>query len=218
MDHSGRFKPWYKPGEISSPDLIRECGIRLTDRGLWTMFHDRFQRALFSFLLRSLKFHSRRDDVIELVTDLVQDVYMRLIEHKGEKLRTFRGETDASVSAFLARVSAGVVADHLRYENRGRTIGGNVISLQEARHREAAEVSKLQRSDLDMESVISWIDIERVIAADPDHKHAERNALIFKLYYIDGLTAGEIARYPGFDITDKGVEAVLVRTRKRIKQ
>ena len=69
-----------------------------------------------------------------------------------------------------------------------------------------------------LSSILSWIDIERIVEGDPDRKNARRNALIFKLHYIDGFEAGEIAQFPGFELTKSGVETVLARLRKRIQK
>ena len=69
-----------------------------------------------------------------------------------------------------------------------------------------------------LSAILSWIDVERVVEGDPDRKNARRNALIFKLHYIDGFEAGEIARFPGFELTKSGVETILARLRKRIQK
>jgi RNA polymerase sigma factor (sigma-70 family) len=167
------------------------------------------------YLLRALKYHSKRDDVLEVVADLGQDVYVRMVKNNGSLLRSFRGETDIAVHSFLGRVCSSVVTDHLRRDGSMKRLGDNIVSLEEAK--ETIEISRHSGDELDVVALLSWIDIERVVAADPDHKHAQRNALIFKLHYIDGLTAEEIARYPGFDLSESGVEAVLVRLRKRIR-
>jgi len=215
MDNSVRFR-WHGSSEISSSDLLRDCGQKLTDRALWAMFQERFQRSIFKYLLRALHFHSRNSDVRELVADLGQEVYVRLVRNNGNMLRSFRGETDLSVMAFLGRICTSVVADHLRREGTDKRFGDNVVSLEDAK--EMIEASRQKRDDLDMGSILSWIDIEKIVDGDPDHKNAQRNALIFKLHYIDGLTTEEIAGYPGFDLSGSGVETVLVRLRKRIKR
>jgi len=215
MDTPVPFR-WRGSSAISSPQLLRECGQKLTDKALWAVFQERFQSVLIVYLLRTLKFHSRHDDVKELVADLGQEVYVRLVQNNGTMLRTFRGDTDFSVLSFLARICTSVVSDHLRRDGSTKRFRDNVISIEEAK--EMIEVSRNERDELDVVTILSWIDIERVVAADPDHKNAQRNALIFKLHYIDGLTAEEIASYPGFDLSESGVEAVLVRLRKRIRK
>jgi len=50
----------------------------------------------------------------DVVPDLAQDVYMRLVQHDGRILRGFRGTTEFSVMAFLAKISKTVVLDHQR--------------------------------------------------------------------------------------------------------
>jgi RNA polymerase sigma factor (sigma-70 family) len=214
MDNSVRFR-WRGSGEISSADLLRQCGQKLTDRALWEMFQERFQRLIFTYLYRALKYHSKTDDVIEVVNDLAQEVYVRLVQHNASLLRNFRGETDLSVAGLLGRVCMSAVSDKFRREGAARRMN-NVISISAAK--EMLETSRHERDELNLEAILSWIDVERMVAADPDQKNAQRNALIFKLHYMDGLTSGEIASYPGFDLTESGVEAVLVRLRKRIKK
>ena len=214
MDNSVRFR-WREPGEISSADLLRQCGQKLTDRALWEMFQDRFQRLIFMYLYRALKYHSKSDDVIEVVNDLGQEVYLRLVQQNARLLRHFRGDTDLSVAALLGRVCMSVVSDTLRREGALRRTS-NVISINAVK--EIIETSRHDRDELNIGAILSWIDVERMVAADPDQKNAQRNTLIFKLYYMDGMTTEEIASYPGFDLTESGVEAVLVRLRKRIKK
>jgi hypothetical protein len=38
------------------------------------------------------------------------------------------------------------------------------------------------------------------------------------LHYVDGFEAGEIASFPGFELTKSGVETILSRLRKRIQE
>jgi len=165
--------------------------------------------------LRALKFHSRREDVTALVPELAQEVYVRLVQNNGSMLRSFRGETDLSVSSFLARACTYVVADHLRHDESAKR-RGNVVSIEEVR--EMIDASKHNYDELNVGAILNWIDIEKLIAKDPDRKNAQRNAIIFKLHFIDGLTTGEIADFSGFDLKESGVEAVILRLRKRIKQ
>ena len=214
MNYPGGFR-WWGSSEISSPDLLRQCGQRLGDTKLWELFQRRFQRMIFLYILRTLQHHSKRDDIQELVLDLAQEVYMRLVRKNGLMLREFRGDSDYAVSAFLARISASVVSDHFRQqEGTFRRFVENVVSLEQAK--ETIQNFKNDREDLNIGAILSWIDVQRVIDADPDQKNAQRNALIFKLFYIDGLTAHEIASSPGFDLTESGVQGVLLRLRKRI--
>src|SRR5256886_9707160 len=113
-DNVGRFR-WHEAGDKPPGDLIRECGEKLTDRVLWTKFQERFQGLIFLYLMRALRLRRIQDDVSDIVPDLAQEVYLRLVQHDGRILRSFRGTTEFSVMAFLARISASVVQDHQRH-------------------------------------------------------------------------------------------------------
>src|SRR5215467_9505575 len=102
MAESFRFRG-QGPSENSSAELVRQCGHNLGDRYLWALFQERFQRLIFLYLMRTLKFHSKHGDFTGLVAELAQEVYLRLVQNKGVMLQGFRGDTDLSVEAFLAR-------------------------------------------------------------------------------------------------------------------
>src|SRR5262245_1950799 len=100
MTQTGRFG-WRGAHHVrSSADLLRDCGRKLTDRGLWDRFHERFQKQIFTYVLRAVRQRRHvREDISDLVADLAQDVYMRMLKHDGRLLRSFKGNTDFSVFA-----------------------------------------------------------------------------------------------------------------------
>jgi RNA polymerase sigma factor (sigma-70 family) len=201
---------------ISSPDLIRECGRKLTNQALWAEFQDRFRERIFTYLLRILH-HRRidRDDMVSVADDLAQDVCMRLVQNDGRILRDFKGETELTVAAFLARVCATVVGDHCRRESAQIRGGGDVVPISILKN----DADRWQpASDFDTDAILRCMDVRRLVESDPEQRHAARNALVFQLYYIDGFTFAEIAAYPGFNLTERGVETVLQRMRARIRE
>jgi RNA polymerase sigma factor (sigma-70 family) len=209
-----------KPGETSAADLVRACGQKLTDRALWNEFQERFRRLIFLYVIRSLNYCGLQDDLQAIVQDLVQEVYVRLVQHDGRILRSFRGTTEFSVMAFLAKVSSSVVHDYVRQSITARR-RGQVVPIEEIHASEQTgsalpDVPELESGRLS--SILSWIDVERVVEGDTDRKNAQRNALIFKLHYVDGFESNEIAQFPGFKLTKSGVDAVLARLRKRIQE
>src|ERR1051326_6232317 len=107
-DNVRRFR-WFGSSEKSAPDLVRECGKKLTDRELWDQFRERFQGLIFTYVMRALRLQMIQDDVADIVPDLAQEVYLKLVQHDGRVLRSFKGTTEFSVRAFLAKISASVV-------------------------------------------------------------------------------------------------------------
>jgi RNA polymerase sigma factor (sigma-70 family) len=218
-DNVRRFR-WKQSGEVSAADLVRECGERLTDRELWRQFQERFQGLIFMYVMRALRLRLIQEDVNGIVPDLAQEVYLKLVQHDGRVLRSFKGTTEFSVRAFLAKISASVVHDYQRSAASDKR-SAQVIPIDYARAAESTGKRSLDAPEFDasqLSSILSWIDMERVVEDDPDHKNARRNALIFQLHYINGFESGEIARFPGFGLTTSGVQAILARLRKRIQE
>jgi DNA-directed RNA polymerase specialized sigma24 family protein len=205
--------------ETSAADLVRECGEKLTDRELWREFQDRFQGLIFMYVMRTLRIRRIQDDVAGVVPDLAQEVYLRLVRHNGQVLRSFRGATEFSVRAFLAKISESVVRDHQRSASTDKR-SAQIIPIEQAK---AGELSGKNSDAPEFDSsqlsaILAWIDMERVIEGEPDQKNAQRNALIFQLHYINGFESGEIAGFPGFGLTTSGVQTILARLRKRIQK
>ena len=77
---------------------------------------------------------------------------------------------------------------------------GQVVPIDYAK---AAEITRKKWADTQesesssLNSILAWIDVERVVAGDSDRKNARRNALIFQLHYINGFESGEICSFPG---------------------
>jgi DNA-directed RNA polymerase specialized sigma24 family protein len=220
MQENIRRFPWQKAGETSTADLLRVCGEKLTDRTLWAKFHERFQGLIFLYLMRAMRLRRIEEDAADVVPDLAQEVYLRLVQHDGRILRGFRGTTEFSVMAFLARISSSVVQDYQRGISSDKR-RGQVVPIETARAAELGGLATSESPEFDssqLAAILSWIDVERIVEGDPDKKNARRNALIFKLHYIDGFESGEIAKFPGFELTKSGVETILARLRKRIQK
>jgi RNA polymerase sigma factor (sigma-70 family) len=216
-DNVRRFR-WKKSSEMSAADLIRECGEKLTDRELWRQFEERFQGLIFVYVMRALRLRFIQEDIADIVPDLTQEVYLKLVQHEGRVLRSFKGTTEFSVRAFLGKISMSTVLDYHRRTSADRR-SAQIIPIDYAK---AVEKTRRKSADLPdddsgLGAIASLIDIERVVQGDSDHKNARRNALIFQLRYINGFEAGEIARFPGFQLTKSGVQAILARLRKRLQ-
>src|SRR5436190_21252713 len=154
-----RFR-WHKAGEGSAADLLRECGQKLTDRTLWAKFQERSQGLIFLYLLRALRFRSIQEDAAGIVPDLAQEVYMKLVQHDGRILRSFRGETEFSVMAFLAKIAANVVQDYHRHSGREKR-RGQVISIDAVKAAEFGERGVRESPEFDsnaLSSILSWTD------------------------------------------------------------
>src|ERR1700757_4294921 len=169
QDNVGRFRR-HQGDETAPGDLIRECGQKLTDRALWNKFQERFQGLIFLYLMRALRLRRIQDDAADIVPDLAQEVYVRLVQRDGQALRSFRGTTEFSVMAFLARISSSVVQDYQR-KLMSEKRRANVVPIETAKAGEIAGMRSPDSAEFDsstLSSILSWIDIERIVDGDPD--------------------------------------------------
>src|SRR5437870_13835067 len=132
QENCDRFRWQKEAGGTAGADLLRECREKLTDRALWTKFQERFQGLIFLYLMRALRLRRIQDDAADIVPDLAQEVYVRLVQRDGQALRSFRGTTEFSVMAFLARISSSVVHDYQR-QLMSEKRRANVIPIDMAR-------------------------------------------------------------------------------------
>jgi len=197
-------------GDPSPSDFLRECGRQLTNPVLWQKFQERFQKLLFTYLLRGLRYRREPGNMCDLVNDLIQDVYMRLVQNEGQMLKCFRGNTDFSVMAFLARISMSAITDHYRHQTAQKRQAPQVVSSMDQPGNEAAEFN--------VAAIPFSIDVMRFVDFENDQRHAARNALIFKLHYIDGFTPTAIAAFPGFALSVSEIDAVLPRLKARLRE
>src|SRR5215472_13306523 len=141
-DNIRRFR-WRRADDTSAADLLRDCGEKLTDRALWAKFQERFQGLIFLYLMRAMRLRRIQDDAADVVPDLAQEVYLRLVQNDGRILQSFRGTTEFSVMAFLARIASSVVQDHQRAAASDKR-RGQVVPIEAAR---AAEMSGTASTD-----------------------------------------------------------------------
>jgi RNA polymerase sigma-70 factor (ECF subfamily) len=195
---------------------LRQCGRDLGNRALWSEFERRFQKRIFLYLFRASRASGQDPDYTrEHLLDLAQEVYLRLLQNDGRMMKSFRKDSDLAVRAFLARIATAVVSDHFRYQSAGKR-QAQVIPIDEAR--EAIESWRgADPGAGQVNSLLSWIDVERELAVAEERGRVARDLLIFKLYYIDGFTATELAAFPGFRLTAAGVEAAVTRIRGRLR-
>jgi RNA polymerase sigma factor (sigma-70 family) len=206
MTETARFRQSGDGEECSSADLLRECGQRLADPALWRQFEKRFHRSVLTYVTRVMG-NRFRSDSLDDARDLVQEVYLRLVEDNGRVLRSFKGDTEFSVKAFLARITVNVASEYYRSRNAEKRGTAEIISIDQARQQEMDLPEEAVKTNI--ASILSVIDIDRLLEAEPDKRNAARNVLIFKLHYVNGFTAREIAQFPAFGLEVSAVGSIL---------
>ena len=198
--------------DLEAHELMRECAKDLRNADLWGEFHKRFRRKINLYLLRAFRaLGGKSDEFDRYAEDWAQEVFTKLVQNEGRVISSFRGSTELSVYAFLGSIALSVVADQLRFQRALRR-RAQVIALDQLQdfglpHRD---------SESQFSALLDLIDVERVLREDQESKNPERDFLIFKLHFVEGLSVREIASIRELNLTTSGLEKVLNRVRNRL--
>lgn len=209
--------------ELSAAELVSYCSLTEYPAA-WQEFVKRYHNRIIQFVL-SEQYAHRLPNTVELTQDLAQEFYVRLLANGRSALREFRGNTEASLLAYLCSVVHSVVADHVRREGRKKR-AVPLVSIDEPISRGDFTISLADILAAGEESSPEQMFNERItpkqlrtlLSATLKGSNARRDALIFQLHVLDSLMAREIAELPAFNITVDNVMVIIRRTRERLRE
>lgn len=202
---------------LSAVELVRKCSSS-NDPLAWKEFIKRFHKYVFCTILREWKSHKLDGNEKEVVSDLVQEVYIKLLGNDKRALRDFNAKDDTSVYAFISFVVRSVVLDFVRHQGKKKR-AVNTISLEETVDLagENATLGETLIADDIHENILIKRDLELMLKKVMTGSNATIDTIIFKLHAIDGLSASEIASIPKFQMTPANVDVVIRRTREKLR-
>jgi RNA polymerase sigma factor (sigma-70 family) len=142
------------------------------------------------------------------VDDIVQEVFLKLCEQERRILREFRPRGENSFLALLRVVAASVANDYFR-RHYSEKRGGKVLTMV-LEDDYSTVVPLASDKDTDIQRAVLFSELDHKLRDAPGQT-AIRDRTIFWLYYLQGLTAEEIAALPGSELSAKGVESALRR-------
>lgn len=167
--------------------LIEACCAG--DAAAWQELRYRYRRELYAAL--------RNNAAHEDLDDLEQEVWTRLLARDRAALRSFRG---GSFGAFLAQVARSVCIDHYR---RARPLAelnpGMACEAPSAEYRLSREEER-----------------KRLASALAKVAFTARDRDVVRMHFEEELTAAQIAAL-GLGLSERGVEALFRRLRKRLR-
>jgi RNA polymerase sigma-70 factor (ECF subfamily) len=143
-----------------------------------------------------------------VVDDIVQEAFLKLCEQERRILRDFKPRSEDSFFGLLRVVTASVANDYFRRQHSEKR-GGKVVTMTlDDDPTSAVAVSTETTAGIHRAVLLGELDEKQRSAPGSS---AERDRTIFWLYYLQGLTADEIAALPASDLSAKGVESALRR-------
>jgi RNA polymerase sigma-70 factor (ECF subfamily) len=131
-------------------------------------------------------------------------------------LRDFAVQHPDSVLGYIKRIAVNVAHDHFKSLHSQKRGAGETDQFPEDMEPQAHSEDFGGPDAMEREVLLKEINrCLDICSAGPDQ---ERDCLIFRLYYQQGLTAKAIAALPTVGLTAKGVEAVISRLLRKVRE
>lgn len=198
---------------VSASKLVSICASGAT-APCWEEFIRRFNPVIGRSILRVAIRYGVSDQT--LIDDLIQETYLKICASEYKVLRTFSARGPDSAFGFLKVIATSVAQDFFKSRLAEKRAPEAIASELEA---ESTPTSGYCQSDLSHTERAVLVDqIDRRLKAVVPEGELRRARIIFWLYYRSGLTANAIASLPAVDLTTKGVESLLFRLTRSVRE
>ena len=215
--------------QLGWEELVAACAGDRDNSPLWMEFLRRYGPRIKQFIRgtwrltignKSLSANASAFLTGMQESDLLQAVIVRLVEQDCAAMKRFSGTTEDMWLAYLAVIARSVVRDTLRLQRRQKRPGG-LEAVEAIAPGIAGRFSTREKAGLpDTERVFLAHELRTLCEATIKSSEAEsvsRNMLIFRLYFDHDLSALQIARCQGVNLSKAGVEKVINRLKDRIR-
>jgi RNA polymerase sigma-70 factor (ECF subfamily) len=191
--------------ETSIRDLLHIC-LSSDGEEQWREFVRRTQPLIASVIINTVR--RWKTPAPSLVDDLIQDTFVKLFANEKKALRVAKNEHENTIFGYLKVIASNVVRDHFRQPaNKADEIEiSDAVFPPGPRDRERLEF--LQKKE----------QIKRILEMLSVSETYDRDVGIFWFFYEQGYTAKEISLLPAVGLTVKGVEAVLFRVARFVRE
>jgi RNA polymerase sigma-70 factor (ECF subfamily) len=198
---------------MSDTELIRVCAEGHDDAA-WVEFVCRFRRPITLSIIRIA--HQWGESPQQVVDDLVQDTYLKLCADSCRQLLEFAERAPHAVVGYIKKTAVNVAHDYFKSLHSQKRGSGEVSQIMEEFDPRASP------SDLGgekaIEQEIQFQQIDECLKSCLEGPDRERDRLIFWLHCRQGMTAKEIAALPDINLSAKGVESVIFRVLRLLRE
>jgi RNA polymerase sigma-70 factor (ECF subfamily) len=222
FDSPGCNKMWNsaKPTRYSSlslQEVVCLCAGHSgspSDEEAWEEFISRVGKPISLMIMRTASLWGEPSR--SLVEDLAQVTYLKLWEGGCRLLRDFAIERPEAILGYLKKTAANATHDYFKH-GRSQSSGGDHLHIStDDVDPEAGKEAHGSEEKIEFGLFLQEIDehLSRFLTG-PD---AERDKMIFWLYFRQGMSTKEIASLPGVGLGTKGVGSVIERLKHGIRE
>jgi RNA polymerase sigma-70 factor (ECF subfamily) len=198
---------------ISPEDLFLTC-LHAGDESAWAEFLRRFQPLILRTIIKIASHWG--ETTPQTIDELLQETYLKLCSDRETILSSFHPAHPDSVFGYLKVFTANLAQDHFK-ATRARKRGGSLKIESSEAPSATDQCMDVRSGPLQVERSILVREIETILKELAVGPNADRDRLIFWLYYRSGLSAVSIASIPAIGLTTKGVESTLQRLTAQLR-
>jgi RNA polymerase sigma-70 factor (ECF subfamily) len=195
-----------------SPEQLALVCSESRDAGAWEEFVHRFHRVIASAALRTARRWNENSP--HLIDEVVQEVYLKLFSDDARLLREFKSKHPDAVYGYLKVLTVNVAHDYFKASHAAKRGGGETPESVEF----SDDTPSSRSAPANLERAVLLSEIDDCLSKHIPRTEFPRSRLIFWLYYRVGLSAAAIASYPTVGLTTKGVESVLLRLTRLLRE
>jgi DNA-directed RNA polymerase specialized sigma24 family protein len=195
-------------------ELIRSCA-ESHDGAAWEEFVSRFHRPISLSIKRTTCQWGK--DPAQFVDDLLQETYLKLCEDKCHAVLDFaRQHSEEVVLGYIKTIAINLTHDHFKSLHSQKRGAGETDQLNENFDPAAQSASFGGPAAMDRDIFLRQVNDQLQNCAAGCNQ--ERDCLIFWFYYLQGMSAKAIAALATVKLTAKGVEAVIFRLTRCVRE
>lgn len=219
----------YSYNNISDLELAKLCG-ESSNKCLWDEFYKRFNYYIHLYIKKAWKIRISptnldNSTVQETISDLVQEVYVKLVDFDRQALRNFQGESESSFLAYLSKISNNIVAEYFRKQLAEKR-RGNEISIQVLLDDQECEQSGSRaithtylsiNGEQKLVNNLASQEISKILKQVLVGPNSQRDLLVFKLCTVEGLSSKEVAESKEFTLKPSSIESIIRRVKNKVR-
>ena len=196
--------------ELPPGELFRLCA-ESPSSATWVEFLRRYEK-LIAITAHRVARHWIPNPTPDDVADLVQNTLLKVVEEGPRALKRFELRKPDADFGFIKVFTIHSTIDHFKkLGTQKRTVRLEPLD-------DALQIADCCESGESIERNMLIRQIDDVLRTELTTENCERDVQVFWLYYRSGLTAQAIADLPSIDLATKGVESLLYRLTRLIRE
>jgi RNA polymerase sigma-70 factor (ECF subfamily) len=198
---------------MSDEKLVRTCA-ESTDRTAWDEFVSRFHSPISLSIIRTA--YQWDESPQQVVDDLIQDTFLKLCADNCQMLLKFAAQHPNVIRGYIKMIAVNVAHDYFKSTHSQKRGSGKTAQFSDEIEPQAQAGGIGSEERIEREVLLKEITTSLLTCSSgPDQK---RDCSVFWLYYQQGMTAKAIASMPAMGLTTKGVESVIFRLTRLVRE